>query len=161
MNSRTLLGITLVAVFGLMGTLSAQETDGAAGDQQYRTWTDATGTFTVEAAFVKFEAGKVHLAKKDGGAAAIAVGQLSKADQQFVRETLAGRTAAKPTTAINAAASGSSADWLVWRGPSGNGVAADGQSPPTRWSETQNVVWKTKVPGAGTPRRSWSASASC
>jgi outer membrane protein assembly factor BamB len=41
------------------------------------------------------------------------------------------------------------ADWPWWRGPSRNGVAASGQSPPTEWSATQNVVWKSAVPGRG------------
>lgn len=36
-----------------------------------------------------------------------------------------------------------------WRGPSGNGVAADGQQPPLTWDETTNVVWKVEVPGRG------------
>lgn len=41
------------------------------------------------------------------------------------------------------------ADWLTWRGPHANGVAAAGQSPPTRWTETENVAWKAAVPGRG------------
>jgi hypothetical protein len=41
------------------------------------------------------------------------------------------------------------ADWPWWRGPNSSGVAADGQSPPTRWSADENVVWKTAVPGRG------------
>lgn len=40
-------------------------------------------------------------------------------------------------------------DWRGWRGPNGNGVATDGQSPPTEWSETKNVLWKVRVPGRG------------
>jgi outer membrane protein assembly factor BamB len=40
-------------------------------------------------------------------------------------------------------------DWLTWRGPSLNGIAAPGQSPPTGWTETENVVWKASVPGRG------------
>ena len=39
-------------------------------------------------------------------------------------------------------------DWRRWRGPQGNGITA-GQTPPIRWSETENVVWKVKVPGRG------------
>ena len=39
-------------------------------------------------------------------------------------------------------------DWNSWRGPSGNGIAAD-QEVPIRWSETENVIWKAKVPGRG------------
>ena len=40
-------------------------------------------------------------------------------------------------------------DWPRWRGPTGNGIAAKGEKPPTQWSEQKNVVWKTKVPGRG------------
>ncbi len=40
-------------------------------------------------------------------------------------------------------------DWARWRGPSGNGVATAGQKPPIKWSSTENVVWKTKIPGKG------------
>ena len=38
--------------------------------------------------------------------------------------------------------------WPQWRGPLATGVAplAD---PPTEWSQTKNVAWKTALPGAG------------
>lgn len=39
-------------------------------------------------------------------------------------------------------------DWPWWRGPSRNGVAAE-QSVPTKFSDKENVVWKTPVPGRG------------
>ena len=39
-------------------------------------------------------------------------------------------------------------DWRRWRGPLGNGIV-EGQTPPTRWSDTENVVWKVKIPGRG------------
>ena len=42
-----------------------------------------------------------------------------------------------------------SADWPAWRGPTGNGIAADGQTPPVSWNATKNIVWKTSVPGRG------------
>ncbi len=38
--------------------------------------------------------------------------------------------------------------WPRWRGPSGQGLAADSNYVDT-WSATQNVVWKTPVPGTG------------
>jgi outer membrane protein assembly factor BamB len=38
--------------------------------------------------------------------------------------------------------------WSRWRGPSGQGVVADG-SYVDSWSATENVVWKTQVPGRG------------
>jgi outer membrane protein assembly factor BamB len=40
-------------------------------------------------------------------------------------------------------------DWPWWRGPSNNGVAAAEQDPPLSWSATENVVWKTPIPGRG------------
>ncbi len=41
------------------------------------------------------------------------------------------------------------ADWRTWRGPTGNGVAAESEAPATTWSETSNVVWSAPVPGRG------------
>jgi outer membrane protein assembly factor BamB len=40
------------------------------------------------------------------------------------------------------------ADWPVWRGPKGDGIVAD-RAVPTKWSATENVVWKVAVPGIG------------
>jgi outer membrane protein assembly factor BamB len=40
------------------------------------------------------------------------------------------------------------ADWPWWRGPNRNGIAA-AQKPPLKWSETENVLWKTAIPGRG------------
>src|ERR1043166_5223882 len=39
-------------------------------------------------------------------------------------------------------------DWPQWRCPTQNGVGTG--EPPTEWSETKNVKWKTKIPGEGT-----------
>ncbi|MEX2580242.1 MAG: PQQ-binding-like beta-propeller repeat protein [Verrucomicrobiales bacterium] len=41
------------------------------------------------------------------------------------------------------------ADWPAWRGPNANGIAEAGQDAPVTWSETENVVWKSPVPGRG------------
>jgi outer membrane protein assembly factor BamB len=40
------------------------------------------------------------------------------------------------------------ADWTRFRGPNGDGVAAD-QGLPTTWSASTNVVWKAALPGFG------------
>jgi len=40
------------------------------------------------------------------------------------------------------------ANWHQWRGPMANGVAPHAQ-PPVKWSETDNVQWKTPIPGDG------------
>jgi outer membrane protein assembly factor BamB len=38
--------------------------------------------------------------------------------------------------------------WPQFRGPSA-GVAADDPALPDRWSDTENVIWKTPIPGLG------------
>lgn len=40
------------------------------------------------------------------------------------------------------------ADWPQFRGPGGNGIAA-GATPPTTWSDTSNLKWRTELPGPG------------
>jgi len=39
-------------------------------------------------------------------------------------------------------------DWGWWRGPNLDGTIRDAD-PPVTWSETENIVWKTPVPGRG------------
>src|SRR5688572_26334581 len=39
-------------------------------------------------------------------------------------------------------------NWSAWRGPSGGGIA-DENALPTKWSATENVRWKIKLPAAG------------
>ena len=39
--------------------------------------------------------------------------------------------------------------WAQWRGPLGTGEAAETADPPIRWSETENVKWKTPIRGLG------------
>ncbi len=41
------------------------------------------------------------------------------------------------------------ADWLQFRGPGGTGTSTE-TGLPTTWSSTENVVWRTKLPGPGT-----------
>ncbi|OYP28374.1 PQQ-binding-like beta-propeller repeat protein [Rhodopirellula sp. MGV] len=43
----------------------------------------------------------------------------------------------------------SETDWPWWRGQTRQGVAFDTKTPPLHWSETENVVWKTPLPGRG------------
>jgi outer membrane protein assembly factor BamB len=45
-----------------------------------------------------------------------------------------------------AAAALSADDWPGWRGPHADGKAPD-KSPPLTWSRTENVRWKTPLPG--------------
>jgi outer membrane protein assembly factor BamB len=38
-------------------------------------------------------------------------------------------------------------EWSAWRGPRGDGITTD--PAPTKWSPTENIAWRTKIPGAG------------
>ena len=38
--------------------------------------------------------------------------------------------------------------WSRWRGPSGQGLVS-GSGYPDRWSATENILWRTPVPGTG------------
>jgi len=42
----------------------------------------------------------------------------------------------------------SSADWLQFRGPGGLGISAE-KNLPTKWSDTENILWRKPLPGAG------------
>jgi hypothetical protein len=43
------------------------------------------------------------------------------------------------------------ANWPQWRGPDSNGSTQTARSLPVSWSQTENVLWRTKLP-------SWSAA---
>ena len=46
------------------------------------------------------------------------------------------------------AEAGPSYNWPQWRGPAGQGVSAE-TDLPSQWSGTENVAWKTAIPGRG------------
>ena len=46
------------------------------------------------------------------------------------------------------------ADWPGFRGPNGTGVSPE-RGLPVHWSDNENVLWKSKLPGPGTR---WSIS---
>lgn len=50
-----------------------------------------------------------------------------------------------------ALAGGLWADWPQWRGPESNGSAPKARNLPVRWSDSNNILWRTKLP-------SWSAA---
>ena len=58
------------------------------------------------------------------------------------------RTALVTALALSAVATAYAGDWPQFRGPTGQGHAPD-ESVPLTWSETENVAWKTAVPGRG------------
>lgn len=50
--------------------------------------------------------------------------------------------------ALTSAALAEVAHWPTWRGPANTGTAP-AATPPVKWSATENVKWKTKIPGLG------------
>jgi hypothetical protein len=46
------------------------------------------------------------------------------------------------------AGAASAADWPCWRGPRGDGICTE-TDVPLRWSASENVAWKTPIPGKG------------
>ncbi len=40
-------------------------------------------------------------------------------------------------------------DWPWWCGPNRDNIADPGQTPPIKWSRTENVIWREDVPGRG------------
>ncbi|MYA07582.1 MAG: PQQ-binding-like beta-propeller repeat protein [Holophagales bacterium] len=58
------------------------------------------------------------------------------------------RTAPGVALALAAVAAAQAGEWPQFRGPTGQGHAPD-EAVPLTWSETDNVAWKTPVPGRG------------
>ena len=68
-------------------------------------------------------------------------------DSAMIRR-LASWAIAYAVVAAVAGAPAHASDWPQFRGPTGQGHAADA-AVPLEWSETENVTWKTPVPGLG------------
>ncbi|MFO1066645.1 MAG: PQQ-binding-like beta-propeller repeat protein [Pirellulales bacterium] len=52
-------------------------------------------------------------------------------------------------SSLNAGLHADAKDWPWWRGADRNGTADPNQKPPLQFSDTENVLWKTDVPGRG------------
>lgn len=77
----------------------------AAGDEKLREWTDTTGSFQVDARFVRYRDGRVTLLRFDGKQIEVSLSRLSRSDRTYVRDTVkrlalatkrSGETAAEP-----------------------------------------------------------------
>jgi outer membrane protein assembly factor BamB len=64
-----------------------------------------------------------------------------------MNRTLAALLAAT-VSASTAAAVDPAYNWPQWRGPEGQGISTDARVP-LEWSATENVLWKTAIPGRG------------
>jgi hypothetical protein len=83
----------LACVFASLLALTAPS---AALAQQSRTWTDNTGKFKLEAAFVEVKDGAVRLRRPDGRIVKLPLAKLSAADRRYVKEQLKTRDPRNP-----------------------------------------------------------------
>lgn len=44
---------------------------------------------------------------------------------------------------------GHAEDWIQWRGPTADGVAAANARPPLKWDANTNIAWTADIPGEG------------
>src|SRR5439155_14860437 len=61
--------------------------------------------------------------------------------RRFLAAMLVGVAFVVGVSAVSAAVD-PALDWPGWRGPTRDGVAASGQTPPVQWSETEGILWK-------------------
>jgi outer membrane protein assembly factor BamB len=134
---------------------------------EIRTWSDASGQFTIEASMVAFAKGKVQLQRPDGSRLVVAVDRLSKSDRNYIIAELGRRRRAerkldqKPSSGPDAPMTApapetpasrvplENADWPGWRGPE-----RDGKSPDTgllkSWPEEgPPLLWRAQGIGKG------------
>ncbi len=103
----------------------------ARGDM--RTWTDHTGTRTIEAEYIHGDENHVRLLLKNGKKLTVRISQLSAGDQQFVREIMAG----KPTT-LAVSEEAATAGTSVVGSPSAASTAAQEPTPNKGPGEIQS-----------------------
>ena len=81
---------SVASVFlGMFAAWLAQPITGQEKESARRTWTDCAGKYTVEADFVEFKEGHVHLRKQNGEVVSVPLERLSLADQRYVKRMLA------------------------------------------------------------------------
>jgi len=140
------------AVLPLVICLPAACSGQGGGDEGgYRTFTDSRGR-TVQARVLQVDGDQVTIQRRDGKQFTVPIANLSSADQEFLRRPAAAKTETakmatqKPATAKPAGTG--SRDWNRFRGPTGMGVA-NATGLPAQWSQTDGLVWKTALAGAG------------
>lgn len=150
-----LLGLALFVSGAVLLVLngSGRRDAHAAEEGELRQWSDSSGKFNVQAALREVKDGKAVLEREGGDSISVPLTRLSRVDQQYVREELARRRAAKaeetPVAIQNGGSSSSSDDWPQWRGPH-----RDGMSRSTglldEWPEAgPPLLWKVSGMGNG------------
>jgi YidC/Oxa1 family membrane protein insertase len=101
-------------------------------DPLLRTWTDGTGKYKVEAAFVEAQDGEIRLRMADGELTLVPLDRLSAADQEYVKQKM---TEGQPSGASTFV--GTEFTWL-----------SDARIPSARVSQALNDVWKLSAEAA-------------
>ena len=53
------------------------------------------------------------------------------------------------TALVISVSTASAEQWPQFRGPNASGVVPDNAQLPLRWSESENISWRTPIPGLG------------
>jgi hypothetical protein len=126
----------------------AQPAEGSASSEtsNMRTWSDSTGTFTLEAEFVGIVDGKVKLKKSDGKMAFIPLDRLSKEDQTYVT----GQTEKKPQTATEPPAAKETRELSLDSGTMANkrSIAGGGHAVKFKVEGKSNYVTSVSLHGS-------------
>lgn len=103
---------------------------------EYRTFTDSQGR-TIQARLIEIDGNNVTLQRSDGRKFTVSISSLSAKDKAQLRQPSA-----------DLSKSSVESDWPAFRGPKAMG-SSDATGLPLHWNATQNVLWKTELPGAG------------
>ena len=149
MTIRSTSTAILLVMFLAMASMASAQSETVSdelGEREYRTWTDSTGRYRIEAALVGYAEGNLRLLKRNGKTISVPLKALSLDDRQYLRKELARRKAqaAGPRDKPQ-----STADWPGWQGPN-----RDGKSPDTgllkQWpAGGPKLLWKISNIGKG------------
>ena len=116
--------LAVFAVFLIASPIQAEE---------FRSWTDSTGRFKLEAKLVSLDEGKVTLVKKDGKKMMIDLKKLSQKDQEYVAESQSDNPfeAAEPSPFAPVEADG---------GMSGNEAVSGPRAVTVDWSRSHAIA---------------------
>lgn len=141
---RPLIVALLLPLLAALSIVSAQSPD------EYRTWTDNTGKFKVEAKFVKLENDKVELKRKDNGeSVTLPLSRFSKADAEIVKKLVAKLADPKPSSGGGDKSASSEPTKKSWSGNWNN--RKYGTSGPVTCNAlmTDEKKWKASFVGEG------------
>jgi outer membrane protein assembly factor BamB len=125
----------LVLLLGVLFPASCSAQPGS-GQGEYRTLTDSRGR-EVQARVLRLEGERVTIERRDGKQFTVPIATFSQADQDFLRGSADRKTP-----------SATDDDWPRFRGPGGMGIS-DARGLPVEWDPSENLVWKTALPGPG------------